>query len=60
MEEQSEKLPVLDDVLSALFLESDDPNQNKKKQFENNIQIPEAQFPVEKQKILLLAYSRWR
>ena len=51
-------MPGLADVVAALFLESDDPNQNKKIQFENNFQIPETEFPAVKQKILLLAYSR--
>ena len=52
-------MPGLADVVAALFLESDDPNQNKKIQFENNFQIPENEFPAEKEKILLLAFSRF-
>ena len=48
-------MPGLADVVAALFLESDDPNQNKKIQFENNFQIPEDEFPGEK--ILLLTYT---
>ena len=56
---QREDLPSLNDVLAALYLESDDPNQNNKIKFENNVHIPEAQFPEQKQKILLLAYSRY-
>ena len=34
---QSQDMPGLADVVAALFLESDDPNQNKKIQFENNL-----------------------
>ena len=33
---QTQDMPGLADVVAALFLESDDPNQNKKIQFENN------------------------
>ena len=56
---QTQDMPGLAYVVAALFLESDDPNQNKKIQFENNFQIPEDEFPAEKEKILLLAYSRF-
>ena len=55
---QVQEMPGLADVVAALFLESDDPNQTEKIQFENNYQIPQDEFPAEKQKILLLAYSR--
>ena len=57
---QSQDMPGLADVVAALFLESDDPNQNKKIQFENNFQIPEEKFPSENEKSILLAYSRFR
>ena len=56
---QSQDMPGLADVVAALFLESDDPNQTKKIQFKNNFQIPEEKFPAEKEKILLLTYSRF-
>ena len=56
---ESQGLPGLADVVAALFLESDDPNKNKRIQFENNFQIPEDEFPAEKQKFLLLNYSRY-
>ena len=55
---QVQEMPGLADVVAALFLESDDPNQTEKIQFENNYQIPQDEFPAKEQKILLLAYSR--
>ena len=54
---QSQDIPGQADVVAALFLESDDPYQNDKIQFDNNFHIPDTEFPAEKQKILLLAYS---
>ena len=55
---QDQGVPGLADIVASLFLESDDPKQNKKFQFEQNFHLPEDDFPKEKQNILLLAYSR--
>ena len=55
---QDQGVPGLAHIVASLFLESDDPKQNNKVQFEQNFHLPEDDFPKEKQNILLLAYSR--
>ena len=47
--------PSMESLLRILYLDSDNPDA-----FENNFDIPEKDFPAAKQKIVLLAYSRWK